>query len=471
MLENLLENAKKKFLLHTINSLTNLSNDEMLRVINIGEKLLVRNPDVKKRTEGIKTLIENDAPMAQLLRNTFEMFSPNAKKKFIENFLINATIIGNQKRHGIEEKLGFGFPWFFVISPTAKCNLSCIGCYAGGYQQNEGLSFEEVDRIFTEAKHLGIYFITVSGGEPFIWPKIYDLFEKHNDMYFQVYTNGTMLNKKNAKRLAELGNVAPGISIEGSREETDNRRGAGIYDKVMEAMDNLTEAGVLHGFSVTMTKLNADTLTSDEFYDQMIAKKCFFGWLFQYVPIGRKPDVSLMATPEQRNKLRLKVQEIRNKKPIFLGDFWNDGEYVGGCLAGARPGGYFHINCDGDVEPCVFLQFSVDNIKGKHLLDVTQSPFFKAIRNAQPYTKNSNLLRPCALIDNPEVLRKLVNEYNAKPSYNSSYDVISKPEVTSFLDQYSEEHRKITDPVWEKEMKGKYKHWKEYWPDLSEKKK
>jgi len=76
--------------------------------------------------------------------------------------------------------------------------------------------------------------------------------------------------------------------------------------------------------------------------------------------------VSLMATPEQRFRLRRRSIEIRNTKPIFIGDFWNDGPYVGGCICGARQSGYFHINCHGDVEPCVFLQFSVDNIKDKN---------------------------------------------------------------------------------------------------------
>jgi len=163
-----------------------------------------------------------------------------------------------------------------------------------------------------------------------------------------------------------LGNAAPAISIEGFEKETDARRGEGTFKRIMEAMDNLRNAGVPFGFSATPTKLNIETLMSDEFIDLMIEKGCSIGWFFQYVPIGRKPDVSLMATPEQRFRLRRRSIEIRNTKPIFIGDFWNDGPYVGGCICGARQAGYFHINCHGDVEPCVFLQFSVDNIKDKN---------------------------------------------------------------------------------------------------------
>jgi hypothetical protein len=179
------------------------------------------------------------------------------------------------------------------------------------------------------------------------------------------------------------------------------------------------------------------------------------------VPIGKKPDVSLMATPEQRSKLRTRVLEVRNTKPIFIGDFWNDGPCVRGCIAGARPAGYFHINCNGGVEPCVFLQFSVDNIKNKKLIDVIQSPFFKAIQKEQPYCKNKNLLTPCALIDNPKVLRKLVKEHNAKPSYEGGESVINDPKITQFLDKYSKKYKKITDPIWKKDKKHKHIHWKD----------
>jgi len=294
-----------------------------------------------------------------------------------------------------------------------------------------------------------------------MWPPLLDIFRKHSDMFFQTYTNGTLLTKDMAQKLAKLGNVAPAISVEGFEKETDARRGNGVFQRVMDAMDNLREAGVVFGYSVTPTRLNSELLVSDEFVDLMIQKGCVFGWYFQYVPIGRKPDVSLMATPEQRNYIRQRTKEIRNTKPIFIGDFWNDGPIVGGCLAGARHRGYFHINCKGDVEPCVFLQFSVDNIKDKKLLDVIQSPFFRAIQDAQPYCENKNLLTPCALIDNPQVLRDVVKQHNARPSYNSSYEVISNPDVCNFLDAYSRDYKKITDPIWENEVSLKYQSWKE----------
>lgn len=439
------------------------SDENIIRMIDIANKYFIKSEKVRWEAEKIRRIFVEHQPGAQLAKNTFSRISKQSLDCVIQNFFINAAVIGRQRQEQLRKELNIWLPWFFVISPTARCNLTCVGCYAGNYSKQEDLSFELVDRIFNEAKDLGIYFVTVSGGEPFMWPHLLDIMEKHHDMFFQIYTNGTLITKDVANRLGKLGNAAPAISIEGFEKETDARRGEGTFKRIMEAMDNLRNAGVPFGFSATPTKLNIETLMSDEFIDLMIEKGCSIGWFFQYVPIGRKPDVSLMATPEQRFRLRRRSIEIRNTKPIFIGDFWNDGPYVGGCICGARQAGYFHINCHGDVEPCVFLQFSVDNIKDKKLIDIIQSPFFKAFQEAQPYRENNNLLTPCALIDNPQVLRDIVTKFNAKPSYNSSMDVITNPEIISFLDNYTKEYRKLVDPIWENDLKFKYKTWKQRW--------
>jgi MoaA/NifB/PqqE/SkfB family radical SAM enzyme len=459
---------RQKTVEQILNLATTLSTKNLIRAVQLAEKTVITHPEMKRLAGILKDAIERETPTVTLTRNILSNLSPICSKKLIEVFFINAAIISRQKQKEILEKENIMLPWLLVISPTARCNLRCTGCYAGGYSWKDDLPFEEVDRIFTEAKELGINFITVSGGEPFIRPDLLELYEKHNDMYFLVYTNGTFIDERMAKKLSELGNVAPGISVEGFKKETDQRRGDGVYEKVLAAMDNLREAGVPFGFSATPTRLNAEIVMSDEFLDFYIDKGCLFGWYFQYIPIGRKPDVSLMATPEQRNRLRERLVEIRETKPIFIGDFWNDGPVVGGCIAGARPHGYFHINCHGDVEPCVFFQFSVDNIKGKKLIDVIQSDFFKAIQDSQPYNENKNLMAPCAIIDNPDVLRELVRKYNAKPSYPGVDSLINNKELMEFLDNYAKEFKKITDPIWENNLSKKHRCWKDIMQDNPE---
>ena len=385
------------------------------------------------------------------IKHRYPYLSSNCKKKIAENFFINYMLMQKDKRERFFKKYGFPAPDLFVISPTMRCNLKCIGCYSANYNKKDVLDFDTIDRIFTEAENIGIYFVVVSGGEPFIRDDLLDLFAKHNDIYFQVYTNGTFLSDPNlVKELSKLGNVFPCISVEGFEKETNVRRGDGVFGKIMAAMANLRNYGVPFGFSATVTKYNNELLVSEEFIDFYEKQGCILGWYFNYIPVGRDPDTSLMPTPEQRYYRFRKLRELRKKYDIALADFWNDGPASGGCLAGGRA--YFHINAEGGVEPCVFAQYYVDNVLNKSLLDIITSDFFREIRRRQ--AENTNLLTPCMIIDNPQILRDVVKKFDAKPSQKGGEATVTT--LSKDLDKYSENYHKIIDPVWQKEFVEKY---------------
>ena len=367
--------------------------------------------------------------------------SESCRRKAASNFFYNYLVLGYVRRRAFEAEHGFRPPYLLVISPTMKCNLNCYGCYAGSYQRNH-LDLGTVTRVIDEAKQMGIYFIVISGGEPFVWDDIYNLFEVENDVYFQVYTNGSLIDKETAERLADLGNVLPCISVEGLEEETDRRRGKGQFAKIMGAMDALRNHGVIFGFSATATRANNDTVVSDEFVEFYQERGCFIGWYFNYVPVGRKPSLELMPTPAQRMYRRKRLLELRRKREILLADFWNDGPMTGGCIAGGRS--YLHLNSNGDVEPCVFAHFAVDNIKEKSLTDILKSDFFRAIRAKIPYS--DNYLRPCMLIDHPAVLREVVRRFGAKPTHPGA-DVILT-DLKRDLDRYAAEYGRLADAEW-----------------------
>ena len=397
---NDIKGGMKKQLINQLANIFPHLNDKSVVVLANILKQFVWDEGSKNVVDAFIENLQKDKPFRLLMKRLLEQLSKPPIQKLIKNLIGGYILMGLEIRLKLKEELGFASPAFIVISPTMRCNLRCRGCYAGNYTQKDDLTFEQVDKLLIEAKEeFGMRFIVISGGEPFFWQPLLKILEKHSDMYFLIYTNGTLINKTTAKKLAELGNAAPGISVEGFKSETDERRGKGVYKRVLEAMDNLKEAGVVFGFSATSTSLNAEIIGSDEFMDFYIKKGCLFGWFFQYIPIGLKPDVSLMASPEQRNELRKRVKHIRETKDIFVGDFWNDGPYVEGCMAGGRL--YLHINNKGDIEPCVFCHFAVDNIKDTTIKEAIQSDFFRAIRNEYPYGEG-NLLTPCMIIDNPE---------------------------------------------------------------------
>jgi len=402
---------------------------------------------VKGRVYKLKSKEERDF-MENLLINLKKSsvrMSPGVRNKVVMNLINNAMIQGQPKRKAFAEKYGITPPNHLVISPTMKCNLKCYGCYAWEYSKIEDLPYDVCNRIIDEANDIGLYFFVITGGEPFVWPHLFDFLERHNDSFFQIYTNGTAIDNKVAKKLAELGNALPCISVEGFEKETSERRGKGTWGKIMSAMDALKENGVLFGYSATATRANNELVVSDEFVDFFVEKGCFVGWYFNYIPIGREPNLDLMPTPQQRDYRRKRILEIRNTKNIIVADFWNDGNLVHGCMAGGK--NYLHINVNGDVEPCVFVHFAADNIKGKSLAEVLTSPFFMGFRKRQPFNKNH--LMPCSIIDNPQVLRDIVAETGAYPTHSGAEGVITN--LAKQLDDYAHSYKEIADKVWEEE--------------------
>jgi len=417
-----------------------LSDANLLRVVRSAKRLSFTKA-YREQIDAVETLFRQNHPFVRLGRNILKK-SEKCRAKLVDNLLINALFVGNAKRTRFSQRNKLPAPWFFVVSPTMRCNLKCVGCYAAQYLKDNDLPYETLDRICRDAKTMGIYMITVSGGEPFIRQDLLELFRKHNDIYFQVFTNGTLIDKELAGQLVKLGNVAPVVAIEGFEAETEQRRGKGTFDRVVTAMDNLKNAGVIFGFSTMPTSRNWQTVASDEFYQFLVDQGCSFGWLFQYIPIGREPDLALMMKPEQRLAIREKVREVRSKYPLFVSDFWNDGDYVHGCLAAGRHGGgYFHINTNGEVEPCVFAHFAQDNIKdiyrrGGHLWDVLRSEFFCKIRAGQPWNQDHRMC--CMIIDNPQCLRKVVLSCSkVYPTEKEAEKLIKDEVITNHLDGYS----------------------------------
>lgn len=412
-------------------------NDSLLKVVGIVDKVTT-NPYWSDVIRSAQKKFEAGHPGGRLSNRFLSEINPKVRNKLLRNLIVKEGLIAPNKRHRIRDEMGFYPPSLVVVSPTMRCNLKCYGCYAGNYTKNQDLPYDVFERIIREGKELGIYLYVISGGEPFVYDGLVDLFEKHNDCVFQVYTNGTMLDDDLCARIVELGNVIPCISVEGGEEETDGRRGKGTYARISQAMESLNRRNGVFGFSLTVTSQNAERVTSDEFIDDLVEKGCFLGWVFTYVPVGKNPDVSLMPSPEQRRKVGRRVREIRATRPIFVADFWNDGDYVGGCIAGGRM--YFHINCHGDVEPCVFCHFAIDNIKEKGLKDVIDSSLFRNIQSRQPYAEDHRM--PCMLIDHNNVLRDVVRETGARPTHPGAESLVTT--LAPALDAY---HDRMEDYI------------------------
>jgi MoaA/NifB/PqqE/SkfB family radical SAM enzyme len=214
-------------------------------------------------------------------------------------------------------------------------------------------------------------------------------------------------------------------------------------------MDWLKGAGIFFAISTTQTSKNTDILTSDEFVDFLIEKGCILLWNFHYIPIGRKPDLSLMATPEQRNRMRERLAYFRATKPMLFVDFWNDGCLTQGCIAGGRK--YFHVNARGDVEPCVFCHFASDNIKEKSLAEALNSPLFREIRSRQPFSEN--YFRNCPLIDHPEQGKEIALKFARYFTHEGAEEFFT--ELSPAIDAYSKAYGEIAEVTWKERTESR----------------
>ncbi|MCD6280425.1 MAG: radical SAM protein [Deltaproteobacteria bacterium] len=364
---------------------------------------------------------------------------------FVKNFFGNCSLKWLEKSKTMEKVDGLCPPFNILISPTMRCNLHCKGCYASSYSSKDDMDIETFDKIITEGKELGIYFYTILGGEPFMkFNDIYNMAKKHNDCLFQIFTNGTLITERIADKILDAKNIVVAFSVNGTKEDTGFIRGPGVYDRVLESIDMLRRRNLMYGMSLVLTSQNYKTFMSRDFLKFWEDQGIVFGWNFLFMPVGKDPDLSLMPTPEQRLTFGEFIKKYREKEPLYIMDFWADAPAVHGCIAGGRR--YLHVNNRGDIEPCIFAHFSTHNIKECHLIDALKSPFFTFIRMHQPHT--DNLLRPCMIIDNPQVLRDACRICNARPTEEGAEKLIEDPAIMKALDEYAAAVAKKADPIW-----------------------
>lgn len=399
---------------------------------------------VERQMKSIRpALSDPDSNWRQLVLKIYSDIDKDVRKTLFENFILNATITGGNMQADNREKYDCNIPWAILFDPTSACNKHCVGCWAAEYGNRLNLTYDEMSSIVSQGKALGTYMYLFTGGEPLVRKAdIIRLCEEHNDCVFSAFTNGSLIDEDFAREMLRVKNFVPAISIEGFEEATDSRRGEGTYQETIHAMEILKRNKLPFGISCCYTSANAEVIGSEEYFDSMIEMGALFAWIFTYMPVGKKAVPALIASAEQREFMYHQIRGFRKTKPIFTVDFWNDGEYIGGCIAGGRC--YCHINANGDVEPCAFMHYSDSNIREKTLLEAYQSPLFMGYRRNQPF--NDNLLRPCPVLDNPGALTRIVEESGAESTDYS--DKESAREYSDKCEEAAANWKPVSEKLW-----------------------
>ena len=320
-----------------------------------------------------------------------------------------ATAAASKKRREAEAQ-GQHIPSFLIASITSQCNLHCAGCYSRCNHATldeapvQQLTDAEWLRVFSEADELGISFILLAGGEPMLRRDIIEAAGKRQNILFPIFTNGTFIDTRYFELFDKCRNLVPILSIEGEKEITDLRRGKGIYDLLIQNMDELHRRDLFFGASITVTTENIQEVTSDAFLKKLSDRGCKAVIYVEFVPVT---DESRELAPgdAEREYLQAELKRRREEHPeMVYVSFPGDEKSSGGCVAAGR--GFFHINSHGGAEPCPFSPYSDIKVRDTSLAEALNSGLFRALR------ENGHLLEDhaggCVLYEKRDLVEALL---------------------------------------------------------------
>ena len=380
---------------------------------------------------------KSNSEVPPILKNTMNKYDPKiasvflpwavSHPRYIRSFFRLRRVNEKAKKLRLKEKEnGIVVPPFLILSITSNCNLKCSGCFADAAgttcygtsksKKNDSLNMDQWRKIIKEASELGVFGFIIAGGEPFLLPGLLDLCKEFKNRFFIILTNGTIINDEDYKKLKRYGNIAVIVSIEGGAEQTDNRRGRGVYEKAMNTSKHLNTIGVLNGISVTITKLNYIYWMNPENIDHLISQGIRIGVFIEYIPttsmpknVNEQSDHSLILNPEEREIFREKMLHYRDTKQIYIVHSPGDEEFFGGCVSAGR--GFAHVTPEGDLTPCPVSNIATHNLITSSFRDGLASPLFQKIRENEHLLETEGL--PCALFAHPKEVDELAKSVGA----------------------------------------------------------
>ncbi|MCH2207553.1 MAG: radical SAM protein [Lentisphaerales bacterium] len=298
------------------------------------------------------------------------------------------------------------YPPFMFVALTNTCNLRCKGCGVEKEGDANYMDRKEVDAIVENSKKMGSHYVTLLGGEPMMYKEIWDVWKDHSDCYFQVITNGMFFKEENAKRLSELGNVTPLISVDGWEPNNDERRGQGVFKSLERGMGRLKENKVLFGIATTTTAKNMDEVLSDEYLQYFVDQGAMYIWFYVYRPVGENGYDEYCLSEEQLVEVRRRLLQLRRKHPIVIIDTYWTAEGEAFCPAAMGLG--YHIGPKGSIEICPPLNFATDFVKDNDydmVKTIQDSSFLKGFEGFV-----NDRTKGCVILENPQELVQYISD-------------------------------------------------------------
>ena len=304
-----------------------------------------------------------------------------------------APTINNKKplpHSSTKERLSLAAPIGIDLKITNKCNLKCKHCIAeSGLEHENEFNDSEILDLIENISNLGIFYLGLTGGEPFSNPSLPLFIKKAHELGLStgITTNGTLIDNATAKLLKENDVSLVRVSIDAANaDEHDFFRGVpGAFDKACKGIMNLVEYGVPVTVLTVVSQRNFRT------WKQMIELCASLGVkslnTYLFVPAGRGREIATEAlTPKQHFDFLYEVahlqtlgSQVRIVTDTPLLSVVKETEASANCPAGMFE---LFIKENGDVAPCPYFPMAIGNVRENSLIDIwSNSQFLRDLRN------------------------------------------------------------------------------------------
>ena len=183
--------------------------ENAVKLVNLAEPLLKDRYPASAFDAARKFVSDPNGKWMQYAYRAINEIDPHVLKMNALNLVYEGMFSGYNYVCELRKKYDCNMPWILLFDPTSACNMHCNGCGAAEYGHNHNLTYEQMDKIITQGKELGIHCYMCTGGEPMVRKNdILRLCEKHHDVEFHSFTNATLIDEEFCKECVKVGNMA-----------------------------------------------------------------------------------------------------------------------------------------------------------------------------------------------------------------------------------------------------------------------
>ncbi len=219
-------------------------------------------------------------------------------KRLLTDSLIRKCMLSVVKgiaNFGIQYPQPTGAPVTVVWNFTNRCNLNCLHCHqdSSPTSSNSELTTAQAFKVIDNMSNAGVAILTFSGGEPLLRPDLFDAIERAtaNGMLCTIASNGTLMTKKAAEKLAQAGARRVEIGLDGARAETHDflRNRSGSFEATLRGIRNCADVG-FDELATTMTLHSENVGELEETMDLAERLGATRFYLNRLIPAGRGVD-------------------------------------------------------------------------------------------------------------------------------------------------------------------------------------